>query len=249
MPLDQEWKHACYEQCLAPVLDAISKPTLDYDTVLDLDKRIRDFSLPASLRNRDVNSPPIAMQRASLSTALEAGTPHFLIVITCIIQPLRSSHPTAASSIIHPRAKWPRGVIQSEAQVCTLGGGRLPQRHPDRKCRGDIPKGATTDSADTGVLVECIFRCGESLFDRFASRGTGCSQCMRHRATVWSSYADYIRLPAGRPLPARVAGPIHVSVTRGAAGARTSPSSLPLRQRQMTAGLTSHSAFSNNHRE
>ncbi|KAF9473435.1 hypothetical protein BDN70DRAFT_885835 [Pholiota conissans] len=68
----QEWKHKCYEACLAPVLDAISKPHLEYDTVLDLDKRIRDFSIPSSLRNKDVNTRAIVMQRASLSTALEA---------------------------------------------------------------------------------------------------------------------------------------------------------------------------------
>jgi hypothetical protein len=56
------------------VLDAISKPMLEYETVLDLDKRIRDFSIPASLRNKEINTRPIVMQRASLSTALEAGT-------------------------------------------------------------------------------------------------------------------------------------------------------------------------------
>jgi hypothetical protein len=68
----QEWKHSCYLTCLAPVLDAISQPTLDYDTVLDLDKRIRDFSIPTPLRNKDIHSRSIVMQRASLEAALEA---------------------------------------------------------------------------------------------------------------------------------------------------------------------------------
>jgi hypothetical protein len=68
----QEWKHACYIHCLAPVLDNISQPNLTYDTVLDLDMRIRDFAIPASLRNKDINTKSIVMQRASLSTALEA---------------------------------------------------------------------------------------------------------------------------------------------------------------------------------
>ncbi|KIM35920.1 hypothetical protein M413DRAFT_32150 [Hebeloma cylindrosporum] len=68
----QEWKHSCYLHCLAPVLDAISQPSLNYDTVLDLDKRIRDFSIPETLRNKEIKSRPIVMQRASLSTALEA---------------------------------------------------------------------------------------------------------------------------------------------------------------------------------
>lgn len=79
---DQEWKHRCYMTCLSPVLDAISKPQLLYDTVLDLDKQIRDFSIPAVLRNKDVHSRSIVMQRASLSTALEAGM-HFPHSLTC----------------------------------------------------------------------------------------------------------------------------------------------------------------------
>ncbi|KAF9561088.1 hypothetical protein CPC08DRAFT_689382 [Agrocybe pediades] len=68
----QEWKHSCYLMCLAPVLDAISQPSLNYDTVLDLDKKIRDFSIPDLLRDRNSNSRSIVMQRASLSSALEA---------------------------------------------------------------------------------------------------------------------------------------------------------------------------------
>ncbi|KAF8630972.1 hypothetical protein AX17_005328 [Amanita inopinata Kibby_2008] len=66
----QEWKHSCYVQCLAPVLDAISKPSLEYSVVLDLDKRIRDFSIPIHLRNGQ--SRALFMQRGSLATALEA---------------------------------------------------------------------------------------------------------------------------------------------------------------------------------
>ncbi|PFH53341.1 hypothetical protein AMATHDRAFT_55245 [Amanita thiersii Skay4041] len=66
----QEWKHSCYVQCLAPVLDAISKPSLDYSDVLDLDKRIRDFSIPSPVRNGQ--SRALFMQKGSLSTALEA---------------------------------------------------------------------------------------------------------------------------------------------------------------------------------
>lgn len=77
--LDQEWKHSCYLHCLAPVLDAISQPSLDYATVLQLDKRIREFSIPDLLRNKDTYSRSVVMQNASLSTALEAGM-FFLIV-------------------------------------------------------------------------------------------------------------------------------------------------------------------------
>src|SRR5258707_2600087 len=70
---DQDWKHSCYFHCLAPVIDAISQPSLHYDTVLDLDGRIRDFSFPNPFRDKDVNSRFIVVQQASLSTALEAG--------------------------------------------------------------------------------------------------------------------------------------------------------------------------------
>ncbi|TFK39045.1 fungal-specific transcription factor domain-containing protein [Crucibulum laeve] len=68
----QEWKHSCYLYCLAPVLDAVSKPSLDYRTVLELDWKIRDFSIPSPLRNKDLQSRSLIMQKASLSTALEA---------------------------------------------------------------------------------------------------------------------------------------------------------------------------------
>ncbi|KAF9453099.1 hypothetical protein P691DRAFT_801957 [Macrolepiota fuliginosa MF-IS2] len=69
----QEWKHACYQQCLVPVLDAISKPGQEYKSILDLDRRIRDFSIPAPLRNKEkLKSRSMVLQRASLGTALEA---------------------------------------------------------------------------------------------------------------------------------------------------------------------------------
>ena len=125
VPSDQEWKHACYEQCLAPVLDAILKPTLDYDTVLDLDRRTRDFSIPASFRDRDVNSPSIVMQRASLSTALEAGTSHFLCIIT-VVNNLLGLVILQLHLQFFTRALSGPGVIQSEAQIRTLSRGCIP---------------------------------------------------------------------------------------------------------------------------
>lgn len=75
---DQEWKHSCYEHCLAPVLDVVSGPNPEYSTVLDLDKRIRDFSIPVPLQNGGTQSRSLIMQRASLAMALEAGA--FLII-------------------------------------------------------------------------------------------------------------------------------------------------------------------------
>ncbi|TFK69543.1 hypothetical protein BDN72DRAFT_840268 [Pluteus cervinus] len=68
----QEWKHSCYVGCLAPVLDAISQPSLEYNVVLDLDKRIREFKIPEALQNGPLHSRSLILQRASLATALEA---------------------------------------------------------------------------------------------------------------------------------------------------------------------------------
>jgi hypothetical protein len=81
-PLDQEWKHSCYLHCLAPVLDAISQPSLDYATVIQLDKQIRDFLIPDLLRDKDGHSRSILMQKASLLTALEASMSSQLSNIT-----------------------------------------------------------------------------------------------------------------------------------------------------------------------
>jgi len=71
--LDQEWKHTCYTECLAPVLDVISQPSLEYSVVIDLDNKIRDFSSPPPLRNGAPHTRSLLMQKASLSIALEAG--------------------------------------------------------------------------------------------------------------------------------------------------------------------------------
>lgn len=57
-----------------PVLDAISKPGLEYKSILELDRRIRDFTVPLPLRNKEkCASRDIALQRASMGTAVEAG--------------------------------------------------------------------------------------------------------------------------------------------------------------------------------
>ncbi|KAG7088270.1 hypothetical protein E1B28_012284 [Marasmius oreades] len=67
----QEWKHSCYIHCLAPVLDAISQPGLEYSTVLSLDRTIRDFSIPAALGKRSHPGHTVLMQKTSHLIALE----------------------------------------------------------------------------------------------------------------------------------------------------------------------------------
>ncbi|KAI3616044.1 hypothetical protein WG66_014000 [Moniliophthora roreri] len=68
----QEWKHSCYIRCLAPVLDAISQPGLEYHTVLTLDQVIRDFPVPVPLMTRNYESRTIFMQKTSHMIAMES---------------------------------------------------------------------------------------------------------------------------------------------------------------------------------
>ncbi|KAF8073427.1 hypothetical protein FPV67DRAFT_1410778 [Lyophyllum atratum] len=68
----QEWKHSCYIECLAPVLEVTSQPQLEYSTVIELDTKIRDFSFPPPLRTGSPHTRSLLMQKASLSIALEA---------------------------------------------------------------------------------------------------------------------------------------------------------------------------------
>ncbi|KAL0069882.1 hypothetical protein AAF712_003152 [Marasmius tenuissimus] len=67
----QEWKHSFYIHCLAPVLDAISQPVLEYSTVVALDKTIRDFNVPAPLAARNYQGRTLLMQKTSHMIALE----------------------------------------------------------------------------------------------------------------------------------------------------------------------------------
>ncbi|KAL0581182.1 hypothetical protein V5O48_000872 [Marasmius crinis-equi] len=67
----QEWKHSFYIHCLAPVLDAISQPVLEYSTVIALDKTIRDFNVPAPLVTRSYQGRTLLMQKTSHMIALE----------------------------------------------------------------------------------------------------------------------------------------------------------------------------------
>jgi len=104
--LDQEWKHSCYLHCLAPVLDAVSQPSVNYETVQDLDKRIRDFSIPVPLRNKDAHSRSIIMQRASLSIVLEAGQSLLLKGFPPRISSLHCSITPTPPPILYARSKW-----------------------------------------------------------------------------------------------------------------------------------------------
>lgn len=119
---DQEWKHSCYFHCLAPVIDAISQPSLHYDTVLDLDRRIRDFSFPSLLRKKSDDSRFLVAQQASLSTALEAGkkflhsiisvaNPFILVVLLQLHRQFFTRALTTPEEPFSPRHKYAPSVV------------------------------------------------------------------------------------------------------------------------------------------
>lgn len=72
----QQWKHSYFGECLSPVLDALSRPTVPpYSDVLALDRRVRDFPIPDVLRSwNDGRLQPraLTMQKGSVCTAIEA---------------------------------------------------------------------------------------------------------------------------------------------------------------------------------
>jgi hypothetical protein len=68
------------------VLEVISSPSLEYSKVIELDKTIRDFYIPVVFRKAGVAlSRPSIMQKASLSTALEAGSRDDLSCINYLV--------------------------------------------------------------------------------------------------------------------------------------------------------------------
>lgn len=71
--------------------------------VLDLDRRIRDFSMPMPLRKGQ--SRALFLQKGSLSAALEAGE------CTCTIPSsgieMLDSLAATSQNILHSRAEWP----------------------------------------------------------------------------------------------------------------------------------------------
>lgn len=105
---DQEWKHSCYIHCLSPVLEIISSPVIDYATVIDLDRKIRDFSTPRPLQSGITQSRPLIMQKASLSTALEAGKSVSFRSLKLALTFFGCSPSSASSYFLHPSAERAR---------------------------------------------------------------------------------------------------------------------------------------------
>lgn len=103
---DQEWKHTCYVKCLAPVLDAISRPSIDYETVLDLDKGIRDLPIPPTLRSTERTTKALALQRASVSTSLEAGKKVSFYWLSIELTIYTSSSSATSPSVLHKSIEW-----------------------------------------------------------------------------------------------------------------------------------------------
>ncbi|KAJ2931857.1 hypothetical protein H1R20_g5235, partial [Candolleomyces eurysporus] len=75
-----EWSHTFYIHCMTPVLEAISQPSshLGYQSILDLDRRIRDFPIPEYLKHcNGYESRAVMMQKGAVSMILETGRVHF----------------------------------------------------------------------------------------------------------------------------------------------------------------------------
>ena len=75
---DHEWKHVFFLNCLTPVLTtAISAQPQPYQKILDVDKIIRDFSVPPTLDIFNVDgihdNRQLTMQQVLVSSGREIG--------------------------------------------------------------------------------------------------------------------------------------------------------------------------------
>jgi hypothetical protein len=75
--LDHEWKNAFFIQCLTPMLEAmVAVVPPDYSHIIDLDKSVRDFGVPALLdehKSRSINPRFLVMQRGLVAIGRELG--------------------------------------------------------------------------------------------------------------------------------------------------------------------------------
>jgi hypothetical protein len=78
---------------------------MEVATVLDLDRRIRDFPIPDALRTRTgYESRGLMMQKGSISTAVEAGQSRPFLQ-NCRYQTDPHLSPSSASQIVLPQGR------------------------------------------------------------------------------------------------------------------------------------------------
>jgi hypothetical protein len=82
--LDHEWKNAFFIQCLTPMLEAmVAVDPPDYSHIINLDKSVRDFGVPALLdehKSHSINPRFLVMQRGLVAISRELGmSTHYVI--------------------------------------------------------------------------------------------------------------------------------------------------------------------------
>jgi hypothetical protein len=222
---DQEWKHSCYLECLAPVLDLVSGPSIQYDKVLDLDKKIRDFSFPQPLRSGALQSRALIMQKASLSTALEAGTS------------LRHSHLLFMYEMLIP---FMAVLLQLHRTFFTraLSG---PEEAFNRRHKYAPSVVAVFLSASRMIAtVQDLYNREPHLTARILGYWSNAFSAAVNITLVTNKIKSNIPL-SGRLVPACVPSSVHMSLSSSSPRASTSPNAVQLRQRHVSTCPAGHS--------
>ena len=82
--VDHEWKNAFFIQCLTPMLEAmVAVNPPDYSHIINLDKLVRDFGVPALLdehKSHSISPRFLVMQRGLVAISRELGMfPHLSV--------------------------------------------------------------------------------------------------------------------------------------------------------------------------
>jgi len=69
----QSWKHSFYVDCLYPIVDALSQPGVEYSTILELDKLVRNYPIPVPLQTHNAQSRTLLLQQVSFTMTYESA--------------------------------------------------------------------------------------------------------------------------------------------------------------------------------
>ena len=86
--LDHEWKNAFFIQCLTPMLEAmVAVDPPDYSHIINLDKSVRDFGVPALLdehKSQSISPRFLVMQRGLVAISRELGMCLLFTYLLCV---------------------------------------------------------------------------------------------------------------------------------------------------------------------
>jgi hypothetical protein len=68
----QSWKHSFYADCLYPIVDALSRPGIQYNTILELDKLVRNYPIPGPFQTHNPRSRIVLLQQVSFTMTYES---------------------------------------------------------------------------------------------------------------------------------------------------------------------------------